>query len=252
LVFWGLFDFVLTSYFLIIRPNSPIETLNKYGWMKHPVDPVAEEFLKYSKNKPHPTLLEVGAGTGSISLLTLKNGAYIWINELDMRNLGNFSEKVPAEYSKNYQIVIGNFNDNLNLPHNYFDGILADRVVHFFDPSTLRSSIAKMHRLLKTKGRVFILACSPYGEAFKSFFPEYLKRKERGDLFPGYIENISKYNFPAGVNIQQQFHLFDPDVLRREFEQAGFVVSFCQFVKEGFEERRMVGLIAEKTLPFSP
>lgn len=250
-VFLLFFLKVTLNFFNILDQNQ--ETKNAYGWMDNPLDPISIEFINDTKMKANPVVFEIGAGTGLASLEALKNGATVWVNDLEAKHLNLFAEKVPAKFAKNYKLVPGDFPDALTLPKDTFDNILAIRVLHFFDPQKLEKAIQSMYASLKPGGKVYILVASPFHPAWPSFVPEYESRIKKGDPFPGYTEHFSKYNSGYKEEVPEKVHFLDPLVLRREFEKAGFIIKFDNFV-DGIEpipngpakDKSMVGLIAEK------
>lgn len=197
-------------------------------------------------------MLEIGAGKGEASLEALQKGAIAWVNDLDSRHLSHFSEDVPHKVANNYKLIIGDFPDNLDLPKAYFDAILAVRVLHFFDPPKLERAIIKFYDSLKPKGKVFILATTPYLKDWKSFISVYERRKKKGELYPGYVENLSRYNPQFKGRIPEKMHFLDPIVLRREFEKAGFIVRYSDFIQQKNiitqtnKNFSLVGVVAQK------
>ena len=221
---------VLLCWKLLYKEEIP--TVNGFGWMNNPIDPITEEFLMGVQKNNHPITLEIGAGTGSSSLKALEKGAFVWVNDLDKENLKDFSNKVPLPYVNEYKLVIGDFPNGVDLPKSYFDSVLAVRVLHFFSPKKLGEAISKIYTILKSGGKVFILASTPYFKEMESFIPEYEERKKKGDLYPGYITHFSRYNSQFKSLVPEEMHFLDPFTLRREFEKAGFIVEYCEFIKE--------------------
>lgn len=243
--------FYLVYFFNFIpgNPSQDIPTLNRYGWIHSTGDRITQQFLEECGKKSSSVSLEIGAGNGAASLDALKKGAFVWVNDLSQIHLQDFTHRVSLEHSHNYKIVIGDFVDNIVLPHAYFDIVLAARVLHFFDPAKLERAIVKIHDTLKPGGKIFVLAATPYLKEWESFVSEYEQRKGKGEKYPGYIENFSHYNSHFKSLVPEKMHFLDPEVLRREFEKVGFTVLFSDFVEQekgSIEDRALVGLIAQK------
>ncbi len=251
-----LFCFCLFAINMIITYNKTKEILteNRYGWTNNNgLNSIAQEFLSDCKKKPQSVVLEIGAGNGSISAEAIKNGAFVWMNELDIRNLKDFSKKIPVEARHQYKIIPGDFPSSVSVPLAYFDSVSSFRVLHFFSPQKLQKAIATIYAALKHGGKVYIVVATPNLKEMQSFIPEYKRRKKNGDLFPGYIEDVSLYTTQLKDIVPQTLHLLDATVLRREFERAGFNVLHCDFIQQkNFLTQRQdkdfnsIGLIAWK------
>jgi ubiquinone/menaquinone biosynthesis C-methylase UbiE len=207
-------------------------TANRFGWLGHTSDPLTQKFLGACEQSASPTILEIGAGDGSVSLEALKKGAIVWVNDLEMAHLKDFSHKVPQNVSNQYTLVTGDFPSEINLPTSHFDMILLARVLHFFDPPKLETAIARIFTLLKPGGKVFVLAATPYSHDWKSFTAEYEKQKKNGELYPGYTKNFSRYTSNFKSQVPETMHFLDPVVLRREFEKTGFIVIEANFLQQ--------------------
>jgi len=230
-----------------------IPTVNGFGWMNHSFDPITKEFINDCKKRDRPIVLEIGAGTGLASIDAIKNGAFVWVNDLHKLHLSNFIQEVNEKEYNSYKIFIGGFPNEFYSPQNYFDSILAARVLHFFSPQKLQQAISRMLDILKPGGKVFILAVTPYHQGWESIMPEYEQRKKKKSLYPGYIEGVSQYNPKFQSMIPEKIHFLDPVVLHREFEKAGFIVTYVDYIQDNDNilsmlatDRSLVGLIAQK------
>lgn len=229
-------------------------TLNKMGWMHPHVDPIVEELLEYATENLGLRVLEVGAAYGYASKALLEKGAEVWVNDLDPRHLANFKEQLQTpEDQARAHIVAGDFSQHLGLPPESFDSILAVRVLHFFEPAKLEASAVLMSQLLKKGGSVFIVAETPYLSHYADFIPQYELRKKQGDLYPGFIEDVTGYSPRTESFLPPIRHFLDPDVLTRVFTAVGFEVEKAIFLdRPDYPEtmrrdgRESVGFIARK------
>jgi hypothetical protein len=242
-------------------PNIPeydaagrVPTLNKMGWMHPKIDNITAKFLEYCRQHKGVKVLEIGAAYGYASKAALKEGALVWINDLDERHLQIFKEDIKEkELLSKVTLLPGDFPDAIKLSPNSFDAILAVRVFHFFEPNKLERAAAETYKYLKKGGRVYIVAETPYLKNWAGYIPVYESKKSKGDPYPGYFTNLSDYNKTNAKNLPNAFNFLDPDVLTRVYTKAGFKVELATFLdRQDFPEnmkldgRESVGFIAVK------
>ncbi|TGW14576.1 hypothetical protein EIL50_04655 [bacterium NHP-B] len=77
-----------------------------------------------------------------------------------------------------------------------------------------------------------MVAETPYLGHLTDFIPVYEKKKKEDCAYPGYIESLARYtqrkHSSAWVN------LLDPDILRRVFRDAGFIVEKVGFISREY------------------
>jgi SAM-dependent methyltransferase len=233
--------------------DGRIVTQNKMGWALPASDPVTKGFVDHCATLQDCHVLEIGAAYGHASIMALKAGARIWVNDLDHRHLDRFSEKT-ADNSR-VTLVPGDYPDELSLPLDFFDAILSVRVFHFFSPEKLERSVNKLFQILKSEGKVFLLADTPYQGAW-TYWPEYERKKEAGEPYPGYFSNLEQYNLEGSAvtkHLPKYMHFLDPDVLSRVFQQMGFEICESKFLNRQdypphirLDGRESVGIVARK------
>jgi SAM-dependent methyltransferase len=229
-----------------------VPTLNKMGWAHPGNDPITQQFLTFCKEHPGANVLEIGAAYGDVSKLALENGANVWVNDLDPRHLSEFISSIPNEKHSQAHVVAGEFPAAIKLSPHSFDAILVARVFPLMKPEQFEASIVEIKKLLKTGGKVYVVAETPYLKSWRSFIPEYEQRKSKGERFPGYVSEIVKHNPSAAAHISGFVNFLDPQVLTREFKDKGFEITWCKFInRTDFPEsmrldgRESVGLIAK-------
>src|SRR5262245_33374185 len=109
-----------------------IPTLNQMGWMTVGLDAFSREFVDFSSTAPGP-VLDIGAAYGIASIEALKTGARVIANDLDRRHLDILYDRAPKEYVRNLILKAGEFPNELNFSDYSLGGILACRILHFFD-----------------------------------------------------------------------------------------------------------------------
>jgi len=232
--------------------SGRVLTLNKMGWMHPIIDPITEKFLEQCKKDLK--VLEIGASYGYASEEALKKGALVWINDLDIRHLEIFKYNIEdTALLKRVSLVPGDFPEKVTLENEFFDSILAVRVLHFFSPKKLELSAKKMFQSLKKGGYVYIVAETPYLKNWSGYIPVYEKKKLQGDPYPGYFTNLKDYNQEVSKYLPKSLHFLDPEVLTLVFTKAGFIVKEAVFLNRKdypktmqLDGRESVGFIAYK------
>jgi hypothetical protein len=112
-----------------------------------------------------------------------------------------------------------------------------------------------MFRWLKPGGQLFLIADTPWG-IWRNFIPTWEKNQENGERWPGFMAKPLDYLpfEPSGENVGPPLmNLFDPDLLRRTCEEAGFIVDRASFIdrsdfgeKGRMDGRENCGLTARK------
>ncbi|MCC2647043.1 MAG: hypothetical protein K0R02_1108 [Rickettsiaceae bacterium] len=242
-------------------PNMPeydfsgrVLTLNNMGWMHPKIDPITQQYLNFCSKNKGAKVLEIGAAYGYASEAALKEGAYVWVNDLDKRHLDIFKSNIKDPNLKSrVTLVPGNFPEEVKLAPESFDAILAVRVLHFFEPEKLEKAVTDIFRYLKKGGKVYIVAETPYLKNWAKYIPVYESKKANGDPYPGYFTDLSKYNTTTAKFLPKALHFLDPEVLTRVFTKAGFKVETAKFLNRKdyadimrLDGRESVGFIAIK------
>lgn len=231
--------------------NGFVKTLNNMGYMTSTVDPLSESFVEYSKKCANP-VLDIGAAYGIATKKALLVGANVIANDIEEGHLQILSEEVSDEERKRLTLLPGDLN-HLTLKNESVSAVLVCRVLHFFNGSQIEAVAKKIFDWLVPSGRVFIVAETPYLNNFRSFIPEYEKRKLAHELWPGFIVDVMAVAPERGQFLPKQMHLLDPEVLRRVFESAGFKTVECKTIPRldfpidiQLDGRESVGYIGEK------
>lgn len=95
---------------------------------------------------------------------------------------------------------------------------------------------------------------TPYHRFMENFIPAYERNLKLHKTWPGLTRNSNQYSLIAD-KLPPLVNLMNPDVLKREFKQAGFIIEKCTFTpcpkKLGktlfvLGGKEWVGLIARK------
>lgn len=229
-----------------------IRTLNNMGYMTSSLDPYSKAFIDFLSVAPGPAI-DVGAAYGVATLEALATGANVIANDIDVRHLEILKSRVPLEQRARLRLLPGAFPDELNVGTETLGAALIARVLHFFDGPSIERSAVKVFQWLAPRGRVFVVAETPYLKNWSAFIPRYEARKAAGESWPGFNDDFSGIETERAKFLPGQIHHLDPDVLRRVFSNTGFtVLDVATFPRPEFPEdmrldgRESVGLIAEK------
>jgi len=231
-----------------------VQTLNGFGWMVTQVE-TYEPTGKFidAAVASNEWSLDIGCAYGVQTEAALEAGARVMANDLDKGHLQILWNKTPAELRANLKVAWGPFPD-VELPIEQFGAILAQRVLHFLDGSTLERAARRIAQLLVPGGQVFARVISPYNKIYQSFIPEYERRKQAGERWPGFVPDHSKYTTvkeELEAMGHTQIHLLEPEIFARAFTEAGLIIETCQWCPIPVEwvhldGRESVVLIARK------
>lgn len=154
--------------------------------------------------------------------------------------------------------IQGMFPQEFNIKHfeqEPLDAIHCSQMFHFLNGDDTLEGLAKIYDSLKSGGRLFISTVSVHFCSFKKYLPTYMSRKESGEKWPGYVENILDYVHADSVPFMSNsggFHLFTLDDFVDAIKQAGFtIISSSTFdisdhPEHNSEQQGVIGVIAKK------
>ena len=248
--------------------DGRIQTLNRFGSISPVFDTATLQFIKNSANKK---VLEIGGGYGKVMVEVLSKdySTEYHLNDLDERhlfisakNLANSIEqkKINQKASSKIKYISGDITNTDFVLTEQYDAILIARVMHFFTPEKMNIAITKLAKLLKSHGRVYVVAITPYVKRYQLIIPVYEQRLTNNEAYPGYVNSLSDWlNVEVTSKAQQAaisegpFMFLDDRVLIKEFSKAGFKIVECNTEDLGYKSeswsldgRENVVLIAEK------
>jgi SAM-dependent methyltransferase len=234
------------------EPNGFVKTLNNMGYMTSFLDEFSKYFVEFAPIAPGP-VLDIGAAYGIASLPALEGGATVIANDIDGVHLEILKERAADHLKSRLSLKTGAFPDQLQMDGDSLGAVLVCRVMHFFDGDTIERSAAILFEWLKSGGKAFIVAETPYLKNFQNFIPIYEKRRDSGEKWPGFIDDVMAIAPERGAFLPPKMHLLDPDVLSRTFKNAGFIIEAARTIaRKDFPEdlqldgRESVGIIARK------
>ncbi len=180
----------------------PSEPNRQYGYNQTRLTPFLEDIIKYARNK---NVLELGAGSGFLSILLLAGGAehveaydisrlaIIQSNE----NVEKFINETGCGIDKRRLIstesdisVIRGDGESFAQPN--YNCITLLNVIHYMSPSQIENTFRKISLCLTNNGVLFLNFDLPTvnKSIINGYFEEYIKQKELGNPYPGFLRTI--------------------------------------------------------------
>ncbi|MGW0373989.1 alpha/beta fold hydrolase, partial [Streptomyces coeruleorubidus] len=205
-----------------------VATLNRTGVMVERLIPYSEEFAEYAGNSGGEAL-DLGCAYGVASIAALERGARVVALDMEQKHLDILGQRVNDEARQRLSLRRGMLPD-VDFEAGRFTAVHASRVMHFLAPDDFRLTLRKMYDWLAPGGKVFLSSDSPYFGYWASKAADYEARRDAGDPWPGYIDDVAAH-FEAAhvVGGPPLINAIDPEVFRRECEAAGFVVERAGF-----------------------
>ncbi len=228
-------------------------TMNDRGFMFEILDEYADEFIRLSGSSDDEAL-ELGCAYGIATIPILGKGARVTACDMEQGHLDILKSRAPEGTLDQLTLVRGTLPD-IDLPENHFGTLLCSRVLHFLTGDEVDKSVHNMFRWLKPGGQLFLIADTPWG-IWRNFIPTWEENQATGERWPGFMAKPLDYLpfEPSGENVGPPLmNLFDPDLLRRTCEEAGFIVDQASFIdrsdfgeKGRMDGRENCGLTARK------
>jgi len=230
-------------------------TLNKHGYAFNCVSEFTKAFHDFAGTAKKP-VIDVGCAFGFNTLHALNRGAKVHAFDMDQQHLSLLRNQSPREFTKRLHLVKAHFPQEFNFPDNSISGVLLANLLNFLHGIEVRVGLSEVFRCLEPGGQVFIESPSPYVKIRDDYIPVYEKAVADGLEWPGEVKNINDYG-PEGlfVNFPNFIHIFDPNILTRELQLAGFTIEqSCYFRRPYTPEiacldgREAVGAIGKKPI----
>ncbi|MFO9238422.1 class I SAM-dependent methyltransferase [Legionella pneumophila serogroup 1] len=214
------------------------------GFTTTPCDPVSQRFIEHAalSAKNGGKVLEIGAAFGAATLEAIAKGATVFCNDIDPENLAvvrqrfmettdDLSESVTGDSSK-LILVPGELpNELIGLPEKQFDAILICRVLHFFSGAKIEESLGLLSKLLAPKGKIYIVCETPFLRNWQRFIPEFNRRIENEEEWPGEITEPAKFESSGRASSLPTFvHWITKEVLDRSLLKAGFSIEHSEYI----------------------
>ena len=214
------------------------------GFTTTPCDPVSQAFIEQAalSGRQEGKVLEIGAAFGAATLEAIAKGATVFCNDIDPENLAVVRQRFLEMSDDSNDSLTGDSNklvlvpgelpnELIGLPEKYFDAILICRVLHFFSGAKIEESLALLSKLLAPKGKIYIVCETPYLRNWQRFIPEFNRRVENNEEWPGEITEPAKYESSGRASSLPKFvHWVTKEVLDRCLEKAGFMIEHSEYI----------------------
>ncbi|VEB33665.1 class I SAM-dependent methyltransferase [Legionella cherrii] len=214
------------------------------GFTTTPCDPVSQQFIEHAalSAKTGGKVLEIGAAFGAATLEAIAKGATVFCNDIDPENLAVVrqrfmeatdapSESLTGDSSKLILIPGELPNELIGLPEKQFDAILICRVLHFFSGAKIEESLALLSKLLAPSGKIYIVCETPFLRNWQRFIPEFNRRVENKEDWPGEITEPAKFESSGRASSLPKFvHWITKEVLDRSLLKAGFSIEHSEYI----------------------
>jgi ubiquinone/menaquinone biosynthesis C-methylase UbiE len=208
-----------------------------------------------SSLKPGDEVLDIGCAYGDTVLKAGQKKVLIWANDIESKHLDVLKEKADqADFKNNITYRSGDFLTT-DFPEGKFDKILIASVLHFMTPKEIETTLTKIRALLKPGGKVYILTASPapYLKMSAAFKDLYTKKKEAGDLWPGYITNAKELLPQIKDSTPDTCTFCELETLKNTVAQSGLKIITARYEASSYGPARVnlgaqdfVNIIAEK------
>ncbi|HCR5123810.1 TPA: methyltransferase, partial [Legionella pneumophila] len=214
------------------------------GFTTTPCDPISQKFIEHAalSAKQGGKVLEIGAAFGAATLEAIAKGATVFCNDVEPENLAvvrqrfleaidGSSESLTGDSSK-LILVPGELpNELIALPEKQFDAILICRVLHFFSGAKIEESLALLSKLLAPNGKIYIVCETPFLKNWQRFIPEFNRRVENNEEWPGEITEPAKYESSGRASSLPKFvHWITKEVLDRSLVKSGFTIEHSEYI----------------------
>ncbi|MFQ5634273.1 MAG: class I SAM-dependent methyltransferase [Gammaproteobacteria bacterium] len=232
-------------------PDSPVEglvpTMNNTGWMTVSLDEVSAAFAAYAGTIGEE-VLDIGCAYGIATLAALEAGARVLACDIEPRHLEVLQRRADPAWRERLRCRAGAM-PAVDFDCGSFGAVLASRVLHFLSGDDIEETVGKMYAWLRPRGRLFLVADSPYTGPWRDLSDDYERRKAEGDSWPGFVADYAQF-LPAGADPLQHpdfINPLDPDILARVCTDAGFEIEQARFLHGGTKRstaRDHAGVIA--------
>lgn len=168
------------------------------------------------------TCLDVGCGPGVATRAALARGARLIAVDPDLSSLHQLLAQLPVIQFGAVCINPARL-EELSFAQGQLACVHISRVLQHLDGAAIQRGFSDIGRWLQPGGKLFLSALTPEGAYWKEFKAEFSRRAKLGDLWPGYIHDVSRYDSHSHPGTR--CHLLSEAVLIRELRAVGFYIE---------------------------
>lgn len=215
---------------VILTPSNDffIPTQNHTGFATTAIDQISSAFIERAVKVAEPCL-EIGAGYGFTAEKAIRQGGYIYVNDICKSHLEIISERIPTYFKPQLNLLSGDLSVMHNLPENYFAAILISRVLHLFHPIKILDMLKKSYKMLRPGGLIYIVCDTPY-LANLAIFTEVYEKQLKKNAWPGLINNPQKYVNNYSIHWPKLINLFNKNMMLSVIKESGFEIDYCDYI----------------------
>jgi ubiquinone/menaquinone biosynthesis C-methylase UbiE len=134
-----------------------------------------EETVSLAQVRPGDSVLEVGCGTGTLTLAAKRQaGSSGKVFGIDIiPGMIEVSQRKAAQAQEDITFKLGSI-DNIPFPANQFDVVLCSFMIFHMSETTMRKGITEVYRVLKPQGRLLVLDLALPPQPLQKFIAQKL------------------------------------------------------------------------------
>ena len=238
------------------KQREVVPTLNKMGHSFKELTYYTQSFIQYAATCSLP-VLDIGAAYGVATLPALAAGATVIANDINSEHLKILKKNTSKIYHERLTVLCGKIPGKIRFNSQSLGAIHLSQVMHFLTGQEINILVKQMFQWLFPGGKIYIIASTPYIMSLEGFLEEYSKRLQKGDLWPGFIDDISCYfSYEYAQNLPKYMNFLDIPVLKRVLKESGFNIDVIELFDRSaliaehikLDGRENIGVIATKPM----
>lgn len=220
--------------------QNDFKTTNNSHGVMHKMNPISKAFVEHSISC-NGTVLDIGSAFGIATIPILKESSHTHVIACDIskNHLEELSGQVKeidnqngTNLSSRLTLLNTRFPD-FELRENSLDAVLASHVLPFLSGKEIELGFAKIAKSLKSGGVLYITSYSIYNKVMYKYIADYEKRKEKGDPWPGELEDASDFwdkSNPLTAILPKKLNHLEPCLLESILKKNNYQIKYLDFL----------------------
>jgi SAM-dependent methyltransferase len=244
--------------------NNNFKVTNNTHGVMHKMNPISKSFVEYAKTC-HGTVLDIGSAYGIATIPILQNSTDVKVIACDIsrKHLDELSNQARELDEKNGTNLLSRLTcleskfPYFNLEENSLDAVLASHIFPFLTGKEIEEGFAKLAKFLKPNGILYVTSYSIYNKVMKEYIDTYKSRKEKGDKWPGELEDASQHwdkDNPLTAILPKKLNHLEPCLVESILKENNFKIQYLDFISltdeipddMKLDGREAMGLIASQ------